>query len=98
MENDLTEARKNSRRYKIIKLFAVLIIFCIGYPSVMIPLFPAVFKDYITFYLTTAGTLIAVVGTWVGFVSAMSRKRSYWQSTWLQLAGRPMRPWGCGNC
>lgn len=73
MENDIIEIRKRSRRYKIIRLFVILIIFCLGYVSIMIPLLGEKFSPFIAFYLTTSGALIGTVGTWVGFVSAKQK-------------------------
>jgi len=67
------DKKAKSRRYAIIKLFIGLIIFCIGYVSFMIPFMGEKFGAFVTFFLTTAGALIAVVGAWIGIVSAKKK-------------------------
>jgi len=67
------EKKAKSRRYTIIKIFIFLILFCIAYVSFMIPFMGEKFSPFVTFFLTTAGALIAVVGTWIGFISAKKK-------------------------
>jgi hypothetical protein len=67
------EQRAKSRRYKVIKLFCALTIVCIIYVGIMIPILKEKFTPFITFFLTTAGALIAAIGTWIGFVSAKQK-------------------------
>jgi len=69
-----TDKKAKSRRYSVVKLFLLLIVFCIAYVSFMIPFMGEKFSPFVTFFLTTAGALIAVVGTWIGFISAKKKE------------------------
>lgn len=53
----------------IIKVFLALTIFCIAYPSIMIPIMGEKFSPFIAYYMAIGVLLIGTIGTWIGFVS-----------------------------
>lgn len=72
-EEDKTKIRAKSRRYKLIKLFAVLIVINALYVMIMIPVMGDKFSPFITYFLTVSTVLGGSIGTWIGFVSAKQK-------------------------
>jgi len=60
---------KRSRRYMIIKLFIGLLFANSVYLLIGIAVFPKSIEPFSAYFLTTNGAILAVIGTWIGFIS-----------------------------
>ncbi len=69
MENNNVVRKARSRRWDIVKGMFYLLLVDSVYIFGMIYFKPDILKDFIAYFLTTNGALIAAIGTWIGMTT-----------------------------
>lgn len=69
MKNNVVEKKARSRRYFIIKIFVWSFILNSIFIFAMIYYKPDSLNNFIAYFLTTNGALIAAIGTWIGMTT-----------------------------